>query len=142
MPNPSPSSSPEIEALKAAYAALNRNDMAGFIAIFDPQIERFEPPGFPLGARYHGLDAVTEHWTQARGTWAEGTCEPQRFIVAGERIVVLAHVHVRLNGRTEWIDGTVTDVFTFRNGKAVQYCSFVDGQAAMEFAGVTTADAK
>src|SRR5215218_5683910 len=113
MDNPSPSLSAEIEALKAAYAALNRNDIAGFVRIFDPQIERFEPPGFPLGARYHGIDAVTKHWTQARGTWAEGTCEPQRFIAAGDKVVVFARVHVRLKDRTDWIDGDVTDVFTF-----------------------------
>lgn len=140
MSNPTPSSSPEIESLKAAYAALNRNDMAGFVAIFDPQIERFEPPGFPLGERFHGIEAVTEHWRQARGNWAEGACQPRRFIAAGDKVVVFARVHVRLNGRTNWLDGDVFDVFTFRNGKAVQYVSFVDERAAMEFADVTTAD--
>ncbi len=89
--------------------------------MFDPQVERFEPPGFS-GGRFLGIDAFTEHTKRARGTWAEGACEPQRFITAGERIVVVAHVHVRLNGRTDWLDGDVTDVFTFRSGKVVQYC--------------------
>ncbi len=141
VPDPSPSSSSEIESLKAAYAALNRNDMAGFVAIFDPQIERIEPPGVPGGKMFRGLDAVTPHWKRSRDNWAEGSCEPQRFIVAdAEKIVVVAHVHVRLNGQTDWLDGDVTDVFTFRNGKVVQYVTFIDERAGMEFAGVTTAD--
>jgi uncharacterized protein len=137
-----PSLSAEIEALKAAYAALNRNDIAGFVRIFDPQIERIEPPGFPMAGTYRGIDAVTEHVKQGRGSWAEGTCEPQRFIAVGDKVVVSCQVHVRLNGRTDWIDGNVTDVFTFRNGKAVQYCSFGDERAALEFAGVKSSDAK
>lgn len=33
----------ETEALRKAYAALNRNDIPGFAKIFDPQIERIEP---------------------------------------------------------------------------------------------------
>src|SRR5947207_1211013 len=102
MPDPSPSLSAEIESLKAAYAAINRNDIPGFMAVFDPQIERFEPPGFPDGQRFLGIDAFTEHAKQARATWAEGTCEPQRFIAAGDKVVVVAHVHVRLNGATDW----------------------------------------
>lgn len=32
----------EITAIKEAYAALNRNDVAGFVNFFDPQIERIE----------------------------------------------------------------------------------------------------
>jgi ketosteroid isomerase-like protein len=136
MPDPSPSLSAEIEALKAAYAALNRNDIPGFLAIFDPQIERFEPPGFPDGERFQGIDAFAEHTKRARGSWAEGTCEPRRFIVAGDKVVVIAHVHVRLKDETDWREGTVTDVFTFRDGKAIQYISFVSEEAALEFAGV------
>lgn len=72
MPDPSPSLSAEIEALKAAYAAINRNDIPGFVAIFDPQIERFEPPGFPHGERFHGIEAFAAHVVKARGELGRG----------------------------------------------------------------------
>lgn len=55
---------------------------------------------------------------------------------------MIAHVHVRLKHETDWREGPVTDVFTFRNGKIVQYISFIDQQAAMEFAGVKSRDAR
>jgi hypothetical protein len=124
------------EAIREAYAALNRNDIPGFLAIFDPEIERIEPPGFPLSGTYHGLAAVTAHFEKARRTWAEGSCEPERVIVAGDRVVVLVHVRVRLKNETEWREGRVGDVFTFRNGKVIQFRTFADEKQALEWAGL------
>src|SRR6187431_1577629 len=99
----------ETEALKEAYAALNRNDVQGFIKDFDPQIERIEFEGTPTGGTYRGLEAVREHVSQGRSTWAEGSCEPTRFVVAGDKIVVFTHVRVRLNGQSDWIEGHTGD---------------------------------
>src|SRR5687767_15002400 len=126
MGKPVPSLAAETEALREAYAALNRNDIPGFVKIFDPQIERIEPADFPMAGTYRGLAAVTEHVTKGRGTWAEGSCEPERFIAAGDKIVVIARVHVRLKTETEWREGRTGDVFTFRNGKAIQFRTFFD----------------
>ena len=117
MSNRTSSLAVETEAIRGAYAALNRNDTPGFVAVFDPQVERIEPADFPQGGIYHGLAAVTAHVAKGRGTWAEGSCEPQRFIVAGDRIIVLVHVRVRLKHETEWREGRIADVFTFRNGR-------------------------
>lgn len=136
-----PSLAAETEALREAYAALNRNDIPGFVNIFDPQIERIEPADFPMAGTYRGLAAVTEHVTKGRGTWAEGSCEPERFIAAGDKIVVIAHVHVRLKTETEWREGRIADVFTFRYGKAIQFRTFGDERQALEWAGVQASDA-
>ena len=57
-----PSLASETEALREAYAALNRNDIPAFVRILDPQIERIEPADFPQGGTYHGLAAVTAHF--------------------------------------------------------------------------------
>ena len=120
----------EAEAVREAYGALNCNDIAGFVAIFDPQIERIEPPEFPGEGTYRGLAAVTAHIAKARGTWAEGSCEPDRFIVAGDRVIAFINVRVRLKDETEWREGRIADVFTFRNGKAIQFRTFTDERAA------------
>ena len=136
-----PSLAAGTEALRAAYAALNRNDVPGFVAIFDPQIERVEPADFPQGGTYRGLAAVTAHVSKGRGTWAEGGCEPERFIVAGDRVVVFVRVRVRLKDDTDWREGRVADVFTFRNGKATQFRTFADERQALEWAGVEASGA-
>jgi uncharacterized protein len=126
----------ETQALKEAFAALNRNDIPAMIQIFDPQIERIEPADFPMAGTYHGLAAVQEHLLKARATWAEGTCEPERFIVAGDKVIVFVYVHVRLKQETEWREGCLADVFTFRNGKAVHWRTFGERQQALEWVGV------
>ncbi|MCC7020910.1 MAG: nuclear transport factor 2 family protein [Ardenticatenales bacterium] len=141
MDKPTPSLAAEIEALRAAYAALNRNDIPGFVQVFDPQIERIEPADPPQDGTYHGLAAVTAHVEKGRGTWAEGSCEPERFIVAGDRVIVLAHVRVRLKHETEWREGRTADVYTFRDGKAIQFYTFFDERQAFEWAGVRASDA-
>jgi ketosteroid isomerase-like protein len=130
----------ETEAIRQAYAALNRGDIPGFVASFDPQIERIEPADFPQGGTYRGLAAVTEHVSKARGTWAEGGCEPQRFVVAGDRVIAFVHVHVRLKHETEWREGDTVDIFTFRNGKAIHFRTFFDEREALEWAGVEASD--
>lgn len=131
-----PSLKAETDALLEAYAALNRNDIDGFARIFDPEIERVEPPDFPMAGTYRGIEAVKEHVRQGRGTWAEGACEPVKAIPAGDKVVLLCHVHVRLHGRTDWIEGDLADVWTFRDGKAVGYRSFGEPEEGLSWAGV------
>jgi uncharacterized protein len=65
----------------------------------------------------------------------EGSCELERFIVAGDKIVVFVHARVSLKDHTEWRDGRFADVFTFRNGKPIQVRSFGEKQEALEWAG-------
>lgn len=126
------------EALKQAYAALNRNDIDGFIKDFDPEILRVEPRDDPAAGTFRGIDAVKEHVTQGRSTWAEGTCEPERFVAAGDKVVVVTHVYVRLKDRTDWVEGRTGDVFTFRNGKVIEFRTFWKPEEA--FAWVETED--
>ncbi len=132
-------SSPESQALTDAYTALNRNDLSAFIQLLDPQIERIEFAGLPQACILHGLAAVTAHFSKARATWAEGACTPERFIVTpsteGARIIVFVHVRVRLKSETDWREGDLADVFTFRNSKVIHWRTFADQREGLEWAG-------
>ena len=136
-----PSLAAETEALREAYAALNRNDIPAAVKAFDPQIEWTEPAEYPGGGTLQGHAAVKAHLSQARATWAEGSCEPERFIVAGDKIIVFVHVRVRLKHNTEWREGRLADVYTFRDGKAIQMRAFTDRRQALEWARVKASDA-
>jgi len=131
-----PALAAETEALRGAYAALNRNDIPAMVDAFDPQIEWTGPAEYAGGGSYRGRAAVQAHLSWARGTWAEGRCEPERFVVAGDKIVVFVHVRARLQHEAEWREGRLADVYTFRDGKAIQMRSFADRRQALEWAGV------
>lgn len=126
----------EIEVVKQFFAALNRNDMQGITKNFDPQIVRIEPEGFPTTGTYRGIAEVQEHVTKGRGTWAEGTCEPERFLSNMDKVIVYLHVWVRLKDSPDWIDGHIADGFAFRDGKITQYLSFGEWQDALNWAGI------
>ncbi|NOT46166.1 MAG: nuclear transport factor 2 family protein [Acidobacteria bacterium] len=126
----------ETAAIREAYAALNRNDIDGFVKDFAPQILRIEFEGTPTGGTYRGIDAVKAHVTQGRSTWAEGACEPERLITAGNKVVVTCHVRVRLKDQTDWLEGRTADIFTFINGKVVEFRTFAEEKNALEYAGI------
>jgi uncharacterized protein len=126
----------EIEVLKQFFAALNRNDMHGITTYFDPQIVRIEPEGFPTAGTYRGIAEVQEHLTKGRGTWAEGTCEPEKFLTKGDKVVVYLHVWVRLKDSLDWVDGRFADGFVVRNGKITHYLSFGERLDALKWAGI------
>jgi hypothetical protein len=133
-----PSLAAETAALREAYAALNRNDIEATVKTFDPQIAWIEPADYPGGGAYHGLAAVKEHLSQSRSTWAEGSCEPERFIAVGDKVIVFIYVRVRLKHETEWREGRHAAVYTFRNRKAIEMRIFDDTQQALEWAGGIT----
>ena len=130
----------ETQAVREFYAALNRGDIPEALKAFDAQIEVIEPPEFPMAGTYHGLAEVTAHFEKARATWAEGSCEPQRFIAAGDKIVVPVDVRVRLKTEKEWRQGRLADVFTFRKGKVTQFRNFAEEKQALEWAGIKASD--
>ena len=126
----------EIEVLEQFFAAINRNDMHGITTYFDPQIVRIEPEGFPTAGTYRGIAEVQAHMSKGRGTWAEGTCEPEQFLTNGDKVVVYLQVRVRLKGSTDWVGGRFADGFVFRDGKITQYHSFGERLAALRWARI------
>ena len=127
---------PEIGALKQFFAAINRNDMQAVTRDFDPGIVRVEPEGFPTAGTYRGIAEVQEHVRTGRGTWAEGSCEPEKFLIEGEKVVVYLHAWVRLKDATDWTGGRFADGFVFRDGKITEYRSFGERAEALEWAGI------
>jgi ketosteroid isomerase-like protein len=128
--------STEVEALKQFFAAINRNDMQAISKDFDPDIVRVEPAGFPTAGAYRGIEAVREHVRKGRGSWAEGSCEPEEFFVKGNRAVVFLYAWVRLNDAADWIGGRFADGFVFRDGKIVEYRTFGERDDALDWIGI------
>jgi ketosteroid isomerase-like protein len=128
--------SAETEALERFFAAINRNDMQAMTKDFDPRIVRVEPEGFATAGTCRGIADVRENVAKGRGTWAEGSCDPEKFLVNGDKVVVYLHARVRLKDSTDWMDGRFADGFVFRDGRITQYRTFRERADALEWAGI------
>ena len=126
----------QVDALKHFFDAVNRNDMEALTRDFDPEIVRIEPEGFPTAGTYRGIAEVQQHVRTGRGTWAEGSCDPEKFLVKGEKVVVYLYAWVRLKDATDWIGGRFADGFVFRDGKITEYRTFGERVQALEWAGI------
>ena len=126
----------EIKLLRQFFAAINRNDLPGITQYFDPQIVRIEPGGFPTAGTYRGIAKVQAHVTKGRGTWAEGTCEPEKFLTHEDKVVVYLHVRVRLKDSLHWVDACFADGFVFRAGKIIHYRTFGEQRGGLQWAGI------
>ena len=124
-----------IATLRDAYSAFNRGDIDAAVQGLDPQIEWIEPAEFPGGGTYHGRDGVKHYLAQSRAAWAEISSGPERFIAAGNRIVVFVHARLRPKGSDEWQDVKLADVYTVRDGKIVGMRAFADRQEALLWVG-------
>ena len=124
-----------IATLRDAYSAFNRGDMDATVRGLDPQIEWTEPAEFPGGRTYHGRDGVKQYLTQSRAAWADISSEPERFINAGDRIVVFVHARLRAKDSKEWQDVKLADVYTVRGGEIVGMRAFADRQEALRWVG-------
>ena len=127
---------PTIDALQQFFAAVNRNDMEAVTRDFDPGIVRIELEGLPTAGTYRGIAAVRENVRAGRGTWAEGRCEPERFLMRGEKVVVYLHARVRLKDATDWTGGRFADGFVFRDGRITEYHTFAERTQALAWAGI------
>ncbi|MGC2658472.1 MAG: TolC family protein [Bryobacteraceae bacterium] len=123
-----------IALLRNAYAVFNRGDIAAAVAQLDPQIEWIEPAAFPAGGTYQGRAEVARYLTQSRAPWAEGSSEPERFIVSGDRVVVFVHARFRLLDSHEWREVRLADVYIFRDGTPVKMRAFADRDQAVAWA--------
>jgi uncharacterized protein len=124
----------EITDLKEAYAAFNRGDINAAVKSLDPNIEWSEPVEFPAGGTYHGVDGAKRYLAQSLARADEVHSEPEQFIVRGDKIVVFVYARVKPKGKKDYQEIRLADVYTFRDGKAVEMRAFADRQAAVAWA--------
>jgi ketosteroid isomerase-like protein len=113
--------------MRASYEAFNRGDIAGAQAVYDDQIEWSEPGGGTApGGTFHGIEHVGREVFAVVGQhFAEFRVEPERFIDAGNHVVVIGRFRGRSKGGQE-LDAPFAHIWTMRNGKAARLTNYVD----------------
>ena len=129
-----------VEVAERLYAARNRGDVEGVLAECTPEVE-WRPHLATLGGEpIRGHDAVRDYMASLRQDWEIFRHEPERFIDAGDDVVV-AFLYTRAQGRDGIdVDVPVAHVLRFSDGKCLGYESYHDRGEALRAAGLPPQD--
>ena len=117
----------DVETVRRGYDAFNRKDIAAVLNLYDPQIEWIEAGGgrSPAGTFRGPQSVANEVFAAVPQNFEEFRADPERFIDAGEHVVVVG----RFSGRARsgaTLDAPFVHVHRLRNGKTVHFQNYVD----------------
>jgi ketosteroid isomerase-like protein len=105
--------------------------------------DRFEfrlPPDYPEGEPvFRGREGVLRMTAMLRETWDEWRFEPERFLDAGERVLVFGRIVATGGASGVPIELESAHVWTIRGGRALSMHAYRDSSEALAAAGLTTA---
>ena len=89
----------DIQLISRMIHEWNSGDVEALLEVFDLEVEvRPALSTFLASMVYRGHDGVRSWYAETNEPWAELQAEPQRFIDAGERTVVVIALHARVPG--------------------------------------------
>jgi ketosteroid isomerase-like protein len=131
-------SAAEVEVITRMYRAWNSGDMKALADVFHTEVEvRPALSPFLASTVYRGHDGVATWYQETYEPWVELRAEPQRFIDAGERVVVVVALHARVHGGQVDVEGEIAQVVTVRDGKIVRLDGYEEPDDAFAAVGVS-----
>jgi ketosteroid isomerase-like protein len=116
----------DIERLRGAYSAMSRRDADELAELVAHDIEWTLPEALPWGGTHHGPDGIhalvdifTDH---VEGSWAD----PDDFLDAGDRIVVLGRVRGTVRATGEDYEVPFAHVWGLSDGVPSSFRGYLD----------------
>ena len=125
-----------VEVVKRVIDAYNQRDLAGLEALTHPDVELdwSASRGFVAGV-YRGFDEFQRFWKSYFDAFEEIAAEAERFIDAGESVVVPNMVHIRGRDGIE-VSARSAIVFTFRSHRITRICLYQETGEALKAVGL------
>ena len=117
------------DAAKAAYDAFGRGDMASLK--FTEDVTWSTSDELPLGGETSGRDAVLSNFSQIPEYWSEFSVTPERFIEAGDTVVVTG-TQKGLSKKGGRFEAPFAHVLTYRDGEAMRGEFYGDSAKALK----------
>jgi ketosteroid isomerase-like protein len=127
-----------VELMRRAYRAYEREGIAGILPFCDPEIEWKNPASSPNAATFRGHEGVAEWQRLASESFSQLEFEPLRFIEASEgRVVAVCRARVRGRGSDLEMEMPFAHLATWRDGKVVAFEMHTSVDEALEVAGLS-----
>ena len=124
-----------VELTRRGYEHFNRTGEPDY-SVLDPGIVCHDFPDLPDTGVYNGHQGFLTLIANAVEGFDEFRIEPEEFIEAGDRVVVLVRTVGRGKLSGAEVDAQVAHVWTVRNGKAVELRLYGNRDEALEAAGL------
>ena len=122
---------PNIEQMRRAYEALSGGEVETALELIDPEVEVRDRPEAPDPQTYHGHEGVRAAVQSTFDTFDLVEFEPERFVEAGDRVVVV----IRMRGRGKEsgvpVEDRIAHLWTLREGKAWRLQVYSDPEQAI-----------
>ena len=128
-----------VEIVKRSYEAFNRRDWDRARELFDPDVELHGTiGGLEEDVVVRGPDGIRQQFEiEVDEVWEEHRIEPEKFIDAGEQVVVIQREYQRAKGSGVEIEGNTATVFDMRDGRIVRMQGYMDPAAALKAVGLS-----
>ena len=122
------------DTIRSLYGAFGRGDLEGILAALDSQVVWRTPggPDLPTGGLRHGVSAVRDFFVLLVTTFDIQDFRPIDFLSQGDKVVVLGTSREGPKGTGRFVDFRWVHVFTFQDGKIVEFEEPADVSALVE----------
>jgi ketosteroid isomerase-like protein len=131
-----------VEIVRQAYECIERGDWDRMADLLHPNAEQHGTiGGVEEGFVARGISQIRQNVEQAGEAWDEQHVEPEKFIDAGDRVVVFQREYQR--GKSSGVELVVetAEVFDLRGGRIARMQGFMDRATALEAVGLSKQDA-
>ena len=125
-----------VEIVKAAYNAFNRQDLDAVFKDAAPGAETDFSRALGPWRGVFGLDQARRVMEEFRETWESDWLEPHEFIEAGDHVVMPGTQHLKGRDGIELV-ARFTFVFTIRNGAIERMVMYQEKEDALEDLGLS-----
>ncbi len=127
-----------VEIVKRAGVILERRDWQGGTDLFDPNVELHGTVGgLEEGKILRGVSEIVRAFEMEDDeVWDEHRIEPQEFVDAGDRVVVLQREYQRSKSGAELVIDTAT-IVDLRGGRIVRIQGYMNPAEALEAVGLS-----
>jgi ketosteroid isomerase-like protein len=125
-----------LDAVRSHYAASDRGDLDGMLAVLAPDVRWTEAAGFPLAGTYIGPTAVADGvFRRLQEDWDGFSLTVDEVLDAGDRIVGVGTYRGTSPTTGRSFEARVVHLWTVQGGRAVAFEQIVDSALVVAVMG-------
>jgi ketosteroid isomerase-like protein len=128
-------SDPNVEVVRAIYAAFADRDQSALLAQVDPAMRVHHRAHHPEASVYEGREGFLRFTQTDWAVFDEVTYEPQEFVAMGEYVVVPIIQRGRGKGSALGIEESIVNVWKLHGGKCVELPIYSTIEEALQEVG-------